>query len=244
MSLFIFYLNALKDNYIWCITDKQDLWIVDPGESTPVLNFLKNNHLNFKGIFITHHHFDHTGGILELKNAYPQLSIFAPKGIEGTTCFLKGGEVLNCSTFQVQVIAAPGHTLDHLIYKIGERLFVGDVLFGAGCGRLFEGNASQMFDSLNKIQNFSNQTLIYPAHEYTLQNLRFAQNIEPSNFVIQQRIQELEKNPVSVPLSLKIEKQSNPFLRTEQESVRQKLNLTNATNQAVFAALRTMRDSF
>ena len=244
----VFYVNALTDNYIWCILNYPNLWIVDPGRAEPILDFLKEkNDVHFQGIWVTHHHMDHTAGIAKLKKNYPKIKVFAPeKGkIKGTTNPLKGGELLDCGDFKMEVIASSGHTLDHLIYKMGDSLFVGDVLFGAGCGRLFEGTPEEMFCVLQKIAAMPDSTKIYCAHEYTVQNLKFAQKVETQNVDIQKRLQMLARNPVSVPFSLKIEKATNPFLRVNQKSVRDFVGLTEeASALEVFARLRTLRDVF
>ena len=247
----IFYLKALADNYIWCLQNHQNLWLIDPGDAAPVLQFLKeNSSVMLGGILITHHHFDHTGGIKTLKNLFPNIQIFAPKkeNIVEATHFLEGGESLDLLDFKVEVINAVGHTLGHLIYKIGNNLFVGDVLFGAGCGRLFEGTAAQMFDSLQKILAMPDSANIYCAHEYTLQNLKFAKVVEPHNVEIQKRWAFCQKNPVSVPFSLATEKATNPFLRINQQSVREFLikngSKENANDVAFFAKLRELRNVF
>lgn len=247
----IFYLNALADNYIWCIQNHQNLWIVDPGEAKPVLDFLKKNpEIRLCGIFVTHHHLDHTGGIKALKKEFPNLKIFAPKkeNVAETTHCLEGGETLDLDDFKIEVIQAPGHTLGHLIYKIADNLFVGDVLFGAGCGRLFEGTPQQMFGVLQKIAELPDSTNIYCAHEYTAQNLKFAKVVEPQNAEIQKRWAFCQENSVTVPFSLKMEKATNPFLRINQKSVRDFLIANgvaeNADEITFFAKLRELRNVF
>ncbi len=246
----VFYLNALKDNYIWCVEENADFWVIDPGDAKPVLNFLSHQNLNFQGILVTHHHLDHTGGVLALKAQFPQLKIYAPEkeNITGTTHPLKGGEIFPFNAhLEIKAWAAPGHTRGHLIYTINNKLFSGDCLFGAGCGRLFEGTAAEMFGVLNEILNWDESTLIYPAHEYTLQNLRFAQKVEPKNEAIQKRMEHLKNNPVSVPFSLKTEKMTNLFLRFKENALRQTLLdwgkiAPHATDLEVFTALRTWRN--
>ena len=247
----IFYLNALADNYIWCIQNHQNLWLFDPGEAEPVLDFLKENpEIRLCGILITHHHFDHTGGIKALKNAFPKIQVFAPKkeNIAETTHCLEGGEVLDLGDFKIEVITAPGHTLGHLIYQTADNLFVGDVLFGAGCGRLFEGTPLQMFNVLEKIATLPDSTQIFCAHEYTMQNLKFAKVVEPQNAEILKRVAFCQNNSVTVPFSLKMEKATNPFLRIHQKSVRDFLIQNgvkeNADEITFFAKLRELRNGF
>ena len=248
----IFYLNALADNYIWCLKNRQNLWIVDCGDAAPVLDFLRQNPaVTLRGILVTHHHFDHTDGVLPLKSKFPEIQIFAPKieNVAGATHPLNGGESLDLGDFKVDVIAAPGHTRGHLLYKIADSLFVGDVLFGAGCGRLFEGTPAQMFDSLAKIAALPDSTKIYCGHEYTAQNLKFAAHVEPQNEKIQKRIATVAENPVSVPFSLLTEKETNPFLRIGEKSIRdflmQESDLKNENADVeFFAKLREIRNNF
>ncbi len=219
---------ALKDNYIWCIKNDHQCAVIDPGEATPVLNFLAKKRWQLTQILITHHHDDHQGGILELLAHFPYAEVYGSvtEAIMGLNRPLLGGETLKIVGLETQVMALPGHTLGHLGYYLDGALFCGDTLFGGGCGRLFEGSYEQLYESLQKISELPNDTQIFPAHEYTLQNLKFAEAVEPLevNPKIQIRISKvrdlLDKKKPTLPSLLGEEKLTNPFLRCHKESVK------------------------
>jgi len=253
--LIIEYIKAFSDNYIWLLKNNvtQTCIAIDPGEAGGVLAWLQVN-ANFKleAILITHHHFDHTGGIKDLQKA-TNAPIYAPQNEPIAADFaLKGGENLALKTAQISVIATPGHTKGHLSYLTCDNLFCGDTLFAAGCGRIFEGTHAQMYNSLLCLAKLSPATKIYCAHEYTLSNLKFAQTIEPHNQIISHKLAEVKilqaQNLPSIPTVLADELQINPFLRCDNPSLKQaaclylKQNLTDEL--AVFTALRSAKDNF
>ena len=248
--------SALKDNYIWVVvnTRHQCALVVDPGEASPVVAYLKNNHLTLSGVLVTHHHWDHVNGITDLIKQYPApvygsvLSQYPH--LTHRVAESEGVSVNHFPTYQVMTI--PGHTLDHVAYFANDALFCGDTLFAGGCGRLFEGSVEQLYASLQKISAFPAQTKIYCAHEYTLNNLRFAQQVEPNNQHINERIEKIiklrAKNLPSIPSLLIEEQQTNPFLRCDIAEVilhverHTKKSLNNPL--AVFAELRRWKDGF
>lgn len=215
---------AFKDNYIWLLTQGGRAFVVDPGDAAPVLARLAADDLVLEGILITHHHADHQGGVAELRARYPA-AIFAPanESITGCTQPLSGGERIDVLGTPLEVMAVPGHTLGHLAYYAPGVLFCGDTLFGAGCGRLFEGTPEQMSASLDKIANLPDETLIYCAHEYTEANLRFALAVEPKNESLHKRVAKVAAlraaGQSSVPSLLAEEKATNPFLRCAEAAV-------------------------
>ncbi len=226
--------TAFDDNYIWLIhglADKsaqKQIIIVDPGDSTPVIEAIIQNNYQPQAIFITHHHHDHTGGIKKLLEKYP-MPVYGPadESIPQMTYPLsKEGEKLSFDTMGLSfsIIKVPGHTKGHIAYLGHHCLFIGDTLFAGGCGRIFEGTAEQMHHSLNKLLALEDTTLVYCAHEYTQDNLKFAQRVEPNNSVLQQRIKKTEelrlKDQPTVPSTLLLEKQTNPFLRFDCDSVK------------------------
>lgn len=205
-----------------------------------------------KSILVTHHHADHQGGIAALVERW-QPTVFAPgsESITGCSQPLSGDERIEVLGESVDVIAVPGHTLGHLAYSLPGALFCGDTLFGAGCGRLFEGSPAQMAASLNRLAALPDETLIYCAHEYTETNLRFARAVEPDNPAIlerQARVAALRAaGQSSVPSTLAEEKASNPFLRCAEPAVIEAGVLHGAAGQApveVFTAIRGWRNSF
>lgn len=256
-SINIFPIPILKDNYVWVIADTKEnaACIVDPGEARPVSDFLQKHKMILKGILITHHHWDHTNGIVELKNEY-DVPIIGPaqENITGVTLPVHEQDTVNVANFPLafQVMAIPGHTLGHIAYYAHEMLFCGDTLFASGCGRIFEGTPEQMYASLQRIASLPNDTKIYCAHEYTLNNLRFAETVEPNNYQIAERIKRVneirKKNLPSLPSLLAEEKETNPFLRCNSqeliETVEKHAHATLSGPVAVFASLRKWKDGF
>lgn len=260
--------RTFSDNYVWMIrlpsaTGRQAL-VVDPGDGGPVIAALREANLPLAGILVTHHHADHTGGIAALKAAYPEAVVHGPQACRNPLIErrYRHGDTVSLPDlgFEARVIEVPGHTLDHHAYyceRIGADprpvLFCGDTLFAAGCGRLFEGSAPVMFESLGRLAALPGQTLVYCAHEYTLANLRFAQAAEPSSRTLAERIAEAEAirriDRETVPSSIAIERQTNPFLRAAEPAVAQAAagfagDLDGRDPVAVFAALRRWKDEF
>lgn len=250
-------ISALKDNYIWTIiNDHHKAIIVDPGSANEVLHFLKEKQLELIAILITHHHYDHTDGILAIKSRYPEVQVYGSKlkQIAGVNHLVSEGNEIEFDDFDLRlsVLEIPGHTLSHIAYYGNGVLFSGDTLFSAGCGRLFEGTPQQMVASLQKMAHLGDDTAIYCGHEYTLNNLRFAELVEPHNQQIQQRKAEvkalIDKHLPSLPSQLAMEKATNPFLRLDSKEV-----ISSATKYAnkplqdpieVFTCLRKWKDVF
>jgi len=246
---------VLTDNYIYLLHDtvSQQTAAVDPAEAEPVLQTLQQQGWQLDFIFNTHHHADHIGGNRALQKATGCQIIasqFDSQRIAGVTHAVNNGDVLYLGALCFQVIATPGHTLGHIVYYCAEEacLFCGDTLFMLGCGRLFEGTAAQMWHSLQKITALPPQTQLYCAHEYTLANARFALSVEPDNQALQQRVlkcqQQRAAQQPTVPATLAEELACNPFLRPNSVAIQQQLQMLGQTEQAVFAQLRYLKDSF
>ncbi len=251
---------AFDDNYIWFIHGlkknqaQQQIIIVDPGEAWPVIDAIEKHQYIPQAIFITHHHGDHIGGVRELAEKY-QLPVYGPanESIAEVSEPLSESQVVSFAAMGLSftVLDVPGHTRGHIAYFGHNCLFIGDTLFAGGCGRLFEGTAAQMHHSLAKLLTLPDSTMIYCAHEYTQENLLFAQQVEPDNKILQQRIQATEKlrsdNTPTVPSSLKLEKQTNPFLRFDIPAVRQAAEAfagkTLNSPAVVFQTLRHWKDT-
>ena len=216
----IIRIPAFKDNYIWLLRKGAAAVIVDPGDASPVLEVLEREGLALTAILITHHHADHQGGVAGLLAHYPA-TVFGPadESITALSRPLRGGETIDLPELGLafEVIAVPGHTLGHLAYYGSACLFCGDTLFGAGCGRVFEGTMAQMLASLERLAALPERTAVYCAHEYTQANLRFALAVDPGNRLLQQRADEVAlaraEGRASVPSTLMQEKATNPFLR-------------------------------
>lgn len=250
-------LPALKDNYIWLLqgTDGRAAVVFDPGDAAPVLRALNQRHLTLAAIIITHHHWDHVGGTAELVERY-QVPVHGPaaESIPCRTNAVADGDAVSVPEIDLRVhaIAVPGHTLGAIAYHGAGMLFSGDTLFTAGCGRLFEGTAAQMYQSLRRLGELPEETLLYCGHEYTLANLRFAIAVEPTNSAAAARLRETEDRyrdgQPGVPASLAIEKQSNPFLRCEMSSVRaaaeRRCGKSLDDPAAVFAVIREWKNHF
>jgi hydroxyacylglutathione hydrolase len=249
--MIILPIPAFDDNYIWCIHDNINAIVVDPGDHVVVDDFLKKNNLNLSSILITHHHFDHTGGILELKNKYSPV-IYGPfSEINGIDTFVSEGDFVTDEFLKIEfeVYEIPGHTLDHIAFKNQNNLFCGDTIFSSGCGRIFEGTYFQMFNSLKKMASFPDDTKIYCAHEYTLNNINFAKSIEPENSDLIQRELDVKKlraeNKPSIPTTLSMEKKINPFLRCAEKNLINKFQDNKLSKDIdIFTHLRKLKDDF
>ncbi|MDQ6981415.1 MAG: hydroxyacylglutathione hydrolase [Mariprofundus sp.] len=215
-------LPALRDNYIYLIEadSNNTLIAVDPAEAVSVHQACRHMGKPLTHIFNTHHHWDHTDGNLSLKKDFGCLIV----GAEGDAARIPGIDITVTEAsppalagLDISVLDVPGHTNGHIAYIINDALFCGDTLFGAGCGRLFEGTAAQMWNSLNKIAELDGNTKIYCAHEYTLANLAYASAIDANNPALTARIvadkNRRKQDQPTIPSSIDMEKATNPFLR-------------------------------
>ncbi|HAF43798.1 MAG: hydroxyacylglutathione hydrolase [Sideroxydans sp. GWF2_59_14] len=239
---------ALQDNYIWAIHDDRSAVVVDPGEAWPVLDFLQRNGLNLEAILCTHRHHDHVDGIEELRGVYnvPVHGRSHPKNPH-ITHDLREGDRLTLDRFGLvfDIIELPGHLDDHIAFVAPGLVFSGDILFGAGCGRNFEGTLAQLHHSLQRLAALPEDTLVYCAHEYTLSCLSYALVCEPGNQDIQRRIADTQAlraaGRATVPFTIALEKATNPYLRCtnpELISTLQARGLTDTSELSVFSALK------
>lgn len=251
-------LPAFTDNYIWLLQDldKRRCAVVDPGDAAPVEAWLAANPgWLLSDILITHHHFDHVGGIERLKAA-TGARVLGPANekIPGRDVALNDGDKIEVLGYHFNIIEVAGHTLGHIAYIQPEQhwLFCGDTLFAGGCGRLFEGSAEQMYASLSRLAALPEQTQVFCTHEYTLSNLRFATAVEPENPEISQRLEQVrqwrETGQISLPSCMALERATNPFLRSAQPAVIARIaerdGPGNRSPVQIFAALRTWKDHF
>jgi len=255
-------LPAFQDNYIWTLRDGKNAAVVDPGEAGPVKQYLAREGLTLVAILATHHHPDHVGGIAELV-AMKKVPVFGPKGepIPELTHPVGQGdkveipELRSDATAPVpsfDVLDIPGHTRAHVAYYGLESLFCGDTLFACGCGRVFEGTAQQMLDSLTKLAALPDATRVYCGHEYTLANIKFARAVDPGNSVLAAREEKVAKLRAaglpSLPSTLGEERATNPFLRCAEpvviESANKYLGSRIGDPVSVFAAIREWKNRF
>lgn len=253
----------LRDNYAWVIHDGAHAVIVDPSytesdqakQPSPILAWLDARRILPTALLITHHHRDHTGGIGAIATAHA-VTVYGPgdSGIAGITHPVGDGDRvhLDAPRLDFSVLAIPGHTLDHLAYTLPGQLFCGDTIFSCGCGRVFEGTPEQMQRSLARLAALPDETLIYCAHEYTLENLAFARHIEPEHAELlaweNEACRLRDAGKPTLPVALGDEKRRNPFLRwgdPEIQRIAQEYGATkNHDHEQVFAAIRALKDLY
>jgi hydroxyacylglutathione hydrolase len=251
----ITFVKAFTDNYIWVLDGipGETILCVDPGDAEPVLYYLKKHQLTLDAILLTHHHLDHVGGAPELIKHYPKAKVFGPNDprIPVTINPVDEQNELDIHDFRFRILDIPGHTSSHICFyetNFG-LLFCGDTLFSAGCGRIFDGSPELLHESLLKIKALPDGTKIFCGHEYTRQNLRFAATVEPHNLAIQQYYQSLADAPntPSLPSTIALEKQINPFLRLSEPDVikyAQARGCQQTDSLSVFKQLRKDKDVF
>ncbi|MES2103584.1 MAG: hydroxyacylglutathione hydrolase [Pseudomonadota bacterium] len=257
-TLSILTVPAFDDNYLWIIHDGRHAAVVDPGDAASILAALEARHLELSAILLTHHHADHIGGVPALL-AHRQVPVFGPSNdnIAVVTQKLQQDQRITVPELglELDVMEVPGHTRGHIAYYAAGQhwLFCGDTLFAAGCGRLFEGTPSQMLASLDKLAALPDDTAVYCAHEYTMSNLRFAREVEPDNQALLKRIlveqEKRDQGIPTVPTRIALERQTNPFLRIREASVRARLVATgkipaNKDDASNFGALREWKNNF
>ena len=247
-------IKAYTDNYIWLVSTNEGSIVVDPGESKEILNLIDSNEIDLKGVLITHHHYDHTNGLLDLTKKM-NLEVYGPKKIEGINNIVKESDKFSLIGIDFEVIEIPGHTLDHLAFYSSNNkdpiLFCGDTLFAGGCGRVFEGTFEQMFKSLKKISNYPKETKIFCGHEYTLSNLKFALEVDEDNKQLADEYINVKKlissDIPSLPTNLNKELKLNPFLRCNEINIKNKVidkfDIIDDELE-IFTALRKWKDNF
>ncbi|AFY68899.1 Hydroxyacylglutathione hydrolase [Thalassoporum mexicanum PCC 7367] len=250
----IYRLPVLNDNYLFVLHDRptNQVAVVDPAVAEPVLAKLNELNANLVAIFNTHHHYDHIGANRTLKQKFPDLVIYGGEldqgRIPGQQVFLKDGDRVQFGSETAEVFFVPGHTRAHIAYYFPEsgNLFCGDTLFAGGCGRLFEGTPAQMMHSLARLRQLPEATRVWCAHEYTLNNLQFAVTVDRNNKALMQRLSAAKearaKGEATIPTTIGIEKQTNPFLRWDQPALQEAAKIQDPVR--VFARIRGKKDLF
>lgn len=248
---------ALADNYIFLFQDPKTgkTAVVDPGESEPVIKALESKNLKLDHILITHHHWDHTDGVAALHKKY-KAKLAAPKAelskyqsrIGTPDRLLSEGDIYKVGNLAFNIITCKGHTNGHIAYINQETktIFCGDILFSLGCGRLFEGTPTEAWQGIQKIRQYADDTLLYCAHEYTKSNGKFALSLGEDNPSLQKRMKEVEKqlsqNKPTIPTTIAEEKSTSPFMRADNPSLKQALNMESKSATEVFTKIRQLRD--
>ncbi|MEN9886113.1 MAG: hydroxyacylglutathione hydrolase [Pseudomonadota bacterium] len=250
-------LPAFNDNYIWTVDHLGHAIVVDPGDASVVQTALTQHGLVLDAILVTHHHPDHTGGVAQLRDS-TGATVFGPGAEAIPQPFepVMEGVELQLLGLNWRVLDVPGHTAGHIAFFAPDfdgapLVFCGDTLFSAGCGRIFEGTPAQLHDSLQKLALLPANTRVCCTHEYTLSNLRFAMAVEPDNQSIRDHAQHCqrlrEQNRMTLPSTMALESEINPFLRTHVSAVRQAARLREPgaeTPVEIFAALRKWKNVF
>ncbi|MHC4395409.1 MAG: hydroxyacylglutathione hydrolase [Planctomycetota bacterium] len=244
---------AFGDNYIYlCPYNKSNAFAVDPCDNSLVQQALKKHALNLTTILITHHHWDHTGGVVDLKKK-TGCEVVGPdkRRIPAIDRVVADDQVLTIGNIKIQVIATPGHTSTSVCYYMQPTdsnepgvLWTGDTLFVNGCGRILETDAGTMLDSLLKLAKLPDDTLVYCGHNYTVENYEFALTIEPDNEAVKERLREVKKTTRAVPSTIMQEKTTNPFLRSDTPGIKAGFGMPNAGTVEVFAEMRRRKDVF
>ena len=254
-ELEIVQFTARSDNFAVLVHDPESgaTASIDAPEASPIQAELEKRGWALTDIFVTHKHQDHIDGIPVLKEAYGA-TVTGPEKSAATTGLydrtVSDGDSFDFAGHEVRVMETPGHTLDHVSYTIPDQklLFCADTLFALGCGRVFEGNAAMMWDSLTALRALPDDTRVYCGHEYTLANARFAVTVDPDNDQLAARLREIEalrsEGKPTLPTTIALEKATNPFLRADDEAVAAAVGLAGADPVKVFAEIRSRKDNF
>jgi hydroxyacylglutathione hydrolase len=255
-ALSVELIPAFQDNYIYLLRQpgSDAVGIVDAGDAAPAIAELDRLGLTLTHIFSTHHHPDHAGGNDALKARFPNATLVAPgsevERIPGIDLPVGDGDKVEFGALSFKVIAVPGHTRGHiaLFTEKGQAVFSGDTLFAMGCGRMFEGDADQMWASLGKLKWLPSNTRVYCGHEYTLNNARFALTVDPENPKLAERAEEVERlraeGKPTIPSTIGLENETNPFLRADDPAIAKAIGMMGADPVKVFAEIRLRKDNF
>ena len=255
VRLQVFQFPAREDNYAVLLVDRAHGIVasIDTPELEPILDVLEDKKLELTHILTTHHHHDHVAGNEALKARFGCTVIGPAKEeakIPGIDHTVDHGDAFDLGPHRVEVIGTPGHTLGQIAYHLPDQklLFAADALFAIGCGRVFEGTPAMMHEALTRLAALPDDTKVYAGHEYALSNARFAVSVDRTNAALLARACEVElardEGRPTLPTTIALEKETNPFLRTGDAAIRKELGMEDADDVAVFAELRARKDRF
>ncbi|MDD3529625.1 MAG: hydroxyacylglutathione hydrolase [Gallionellaceae bacterium] len=246
---------AFEDNYIWTVHDGRSALLVDPGEAKAILTWLATRRMQPAAVLLTHRHADHVGGVAEIRRRHPGIAVYGPADarLPDVTVAVGEGDVVVALGMRFHVLAVPGHTLEHIAYVGHGWLFCGDTMFSCGCGKVFEGSSDLLHASLQRLAALPTDTLVCCAHEYTLDNIRFALTVEPDNAALldwrEHALALRRAGRPTLPTRLADELACNPFLRCAEPALQRRLagprgggGFVDAA--ATFAVLRSLKDAF
>ncbi|HZR90765.1 MAG TPA: hydroxyacylglutathione hydrolase [Bradyrhizobium sp.] len=245
--------TCLSDNFGYLIHDGETgaTASIDAPEAGPIIKALEAEGWKLTDVLITHHHGDHVGGVAELKQRYG-CRVVAPHDrtakIANVDLRVGNADVVKIGKLLGRVVETPGHTLDHISYVFDndKAVFAADTLFSIGCGRVFEGNAPMMWDSLLKLRALPDDFRLYCGHEYTASNVKFALSVDPDNAALKARAEEVARlradNKPTIPVLLGDEKKANVFLRADDPQVAARLHMKGASAAEVFGELRERKN--
>lgn len=242
-------LRTLTDNFSYLLADGNSAVVVDPSEAMPLLGALGDRRL--ETVLITHHHPDHTAGCLELKKE-TGCRVLGPSRSGLVDAVVEEGAEVSCAggRHDFYVMEIPGHTADHVAFYSPELrvVFTGDTLFACGCGRVLSGRHGEMWRSLKRLRDLPGETMVYCGHDYTLDNVEFACDLEPGNVALAARLEDVRetvgRKGLTVPTSIELENSTNPFLRCDTTDVASAVGLAGSDPQAVFAEVRRRKDAW
>jgi len=255
---------ALGDNLMYVYPcGGGEAFVVDASDAAPLINALRRKRLNLHTILVTHHHRDHTAGVAALKKQTGCKVVGGDARIPQIDEVVDDGSLLSIGLARVKVVSTPGHTLTSLCYYLTPSrpneagiIFTGDTLFVAGCGRVIEGDASMTLESLRRLGDLPDNTLVYCGHDYTIEDYEFALTVEPGNPHIAQRLEQARQlgqtgdgqgrkcSEAPVASTIGQEKLTNPFLRVDSEEIKASLGMAGAAAVETFAELRRRKDVF
>jgi hydroxyacylglutathione hydrolase len=256
MTVEIHQFICLQDNFGLLIHDGHTgaTASVDAPDGEAIAAEVKRLGWSLSHVLLTHHHLDHVEGVPALRATFPDIKVCGARKdahrLSRLDVMVEEGDAVEIGAARARVLETPGHTTGHLAYYLleDEAIFVGDTLFSLGCGRVFEGTMATMYDSLQKLAELPDETLVFCGHEYTQANARFALTVDPENPSLADRAREVDAlrsaGKFTLPTTIALEKATNPFLRCQDPLVQRAMGMSDSDPVEVFAKMRERKNSF